>query len=148
MGDLVQASGSSLGYIIQKMLEFFALFAIATSFLGAGLGLFDYMADLCNFDNSRRGRTLTMLVTFLPPMLGGLIWPDGFLAAIGWAGLAAAIWSVIVPAMLLHVSRRKGGEALYRMPGASWAIPLLLVYGIGAAVCHTLTVLNYLPAFK
>ncbi|WP_297263001.1 aromatic amino acid transporter [uncultured Desulfovibrio sp.] len=148
VGDLVQASGSSLGYIIQKMLEFFALFAIATSFLGAGLGLFDYMADLCNFDNSRRGRTLTMLVTFLPPMLGGLIWPDGFLAAIGWAGLAAAIWSVIVPAMLLHVSRRKGGEALYRMPGASWAIPLLLVYGIGAAVCHTLTVLNYLPAFK
>ena len=60
----------------------------------------------------------------------------------------AQITAEDVPAMLLHVSRRKGGEALYRMPGASWAIPLLLVYGIGAAVCHTLTVLNYLPAFK
>ena len=139
---------NTLSGLILKMLETFSLLAVATSFLGAGLGLFDYMADLCNFDNSRRGRTLTMLVTFLPPMLGGLIWPDGFLAAISWAGLAAAIWSVIVPAMLLHVSRRKGGETLYRMPGASWAIPLLMVYGIGVAVCHTLTVLNYLPAFK
>ena len=30
-------------------------------------------------------------------LLGGLIKPDGFLAAIGWAGLAATITSVIVP---------------------------------------------------
>ena len=54
VGDLVAASGTSLGGIILKMLEAFALFAIATSFLGAGLGLFDYMADLCGFDNSRQ----------------------------------------------------------------------------------------------
>lgn len=147
VGHLVAASGSSLSYIIQKMLEAFALFAIATSFLGAGLGLFDYMADLCRFDNSRRGRTLTMLITFLPPMIGGLIWPDGFLPAIGWAGLAAAIWSVIVPAMLLHTSRRKHGPSDYCMPGASWAVPLLLVYGIAVAVCHTLSVFALLPTF-
>lgn len=110
------ASGTSLGGIILKMLEAFALFAIATSFLGAGLGLFDYMADLCGFDNSRLGRTKTMLITFVPPMIGGIIWPDGFLPAIGWAGLAASIWSVIVPALLLRASRRKFQASLYRVP--------------------------------
>ena len=148
VGDLVAASGTSLGGIILKMLEAFALFAIATSFLGAGLGLFDYMADLCGFDNSRLGRTKTMLITFVPPMIGGIIWPDGFLPAIGWAGLAASIWSVIVPALLLRASRRKFQASLYRVPGGSTTVPLLLVYGIIVAVCHTLYVFNLLPVFK
>ena len=148
VGDLVAASGTSLGGIILKMLEAFALFAIATSFLGAGLGLFDYMADLCGFDNSRLGRTKTMLITFVPPMIGGIIWPDGFLPAIGWAGLAASIWSVIVPALLLRASRHKFQASLYRVPGGSTTVPLLLVYGIIVAVCHTLYVFNLLPVFK
>ena len=142
-GDL-----TSLGGIILKMLEAFALFAIATSFLGAGLGLFDYMADLCGFDNSRLGRTKTMLITFVPPMIGGIIWPDGFLPAIAWAGLAASIWSLIVPALLLRASRRKFQASLYRVPGGSTTVPLLLVYGIIVAVCHTLYVFNLLPVFK
>ena len=132
----------------ENELEAFALFAIATSFLGAGLGLFDYMADLCGFDNSRLGRTKTMLITFVPPMIGGIIWPDGFLPAIGWAGLAASIWSVIVPALLLRASRRKFQASLYRVPGGSTTVPLLLVYGIIVAVCHTLNVFNLLPVFK
>ena len=106
------------------------------------------MADLCGFDNSRLGRTKTMLITFVPPMIGGIIWPDGFLPAIGWAGLAASIWSVIVPALLLRASRRKFQTSLYRVPGGSTTVPLLLVYGIIVAICHTLYVFNLLPVFK
>ena len=94
VGDLVAAAGNNLNSVVLRLLEAFSLLAVATSFLGAGLGLFDYMADLCNFDDSRLGRTKTLLITFAPPMLCGLIWPDGFLPAIGWAGLAASIWSV------------------------------------------------------
>ena len=106
VGDLVAASGTSLGGIILKMLEAAA------------------------------------------PMIGGIIWPDGFLPAIGWAGLAASIWSVIVPALLLRASRRKFQASLYRVPGGSTTVPLLLVYGIIVAVCHTLYVFNLLPVFK
>ena len=68
--------------------------------------------------------------------------------AIGWAGLAASIWSVIVPALLLRASRRKFQASLYRVPGGSTTVPLLLVYGIIVAVCHTLYVFNLLPVFK
>ena len=121
VGDLVAASGTSLGGIILKMLEAY---------------------------NSRLGRTKTMLITFVPPMIGGIIWPDGFLPAIGWAGLAASIWSVIVPALLLRASRRKFQASLYRVPGGSTTVPLLLVYGIIVAICHTLYVFNLLPVFK
>ena len=74
VGDLIRAAGSGIdSSFILRMLEAFSFFAVATSFLGAGLGLFDYMADLCKFDDSVMGRAKTTLVTFLPPLLGGLI---------------------------------------------------------------------------
>ena len=149
VGDLVAASGSALSGLILKMLETFSLLAVATSFLGAGLGLFDYMADLCGFDDSRLGRTKTMLITFVPPMICGIIWPNGFLPAIGWAGLAASVWSVIVPALLLRACRRTHEEETsYRTPGGATTVPMLLVYGIAVAIFHTLLVFDLLPMYR
>ena len=60
---------------IAVVLNFFAYMAIATSFLGVTLGLFDYIADLFKFDDSLLGRTKTTLVTFLPPLLLSLQFP-------------------------------------------------------------------------
>lgn len=149
VGDLIRAAGSGIdsGFIL-RMLEAFSFFAVATSFLGAGLGLFDYIADLFKFDDSVWGRTKTTVVTFLPPVIGGLIKPDGFLAAIGWAGLAATIWSVIVPALMLRASRKKFPQAEFRTPGGSLTIYVLLLYGCITATCHVLFVLQVLPMYK
>ena len=148
VGDLLAAAGNNLGSgLTLRLLEAFSLLAVATSFLGAGLGLFDYMADLCNFDDSRLGRTKTLLVTFLPPMTCGLVWPNGFLAAIGWAGLAASLWSVIVPALLLQACRRHFSPGSYTAPGGFFLVPLLLLYGTLVAVCHTLFVFQRLPMY-
>lgn len=149
VGNLLEAAGANLGTgAIMRCLEIFSLLAVATSFLGAGLGLFDYMADLCNFDNSRLGRTKTMLVTLLPPMVCGLIWPDGFLPAIGWAGLAASIWSVIVPGLMLRAGRRHFAPEGYVAPGGQLLVPLLILYGTLVAVCHTLFVFDLLPMYQ
>lgn len=149
VGNLLAAAGSNLGGgLITRFLELFSLLAVATSFLGAGLGLFDYMADLCDFDDTRLGRTKTMLVTLAPPMVCGLIWPDGFLPAIGWAGLAASIWSVIVPALLFAAGRRRFAPVGYMAPGGKTLIAILILYGILVAVCHTLFVFELLPMYK
>lgn len=149
VGNLLAAAGENLaGGLIMRFLEAFSLLAVATSFLGAGLGLFDYMADLCNFDDSRLGRTKTMLVTFAPPMLCGLIWPDGFLPAIGWAGLGASIWSVIVPALMLKAGRQRFDPEGYVAPGGAMLAPMLLLYGILVAVCHILFVFELLPMYQ
>ncbi len=149
VGDLIRAAGSGIdSSFILRMLEAFSFFAVATSFLGAGLGLFDYMADLCGFDDTHFGRAKTTLVTFLPPTLGALIKPDGFLAAIGWAGLAATIWSVIVPALMVRASRRKFADAAYRTPGGALTVSALLVYGCVTAVCHVLFVFEVLPMYR
>lgn len=149
VGNLLAMAGGSLGNgVILRCLEFFSLLAVSTSFLGAGLGLFDYMADLCEFDDSRLGRTKTMLITLVPPMVCGLIWPDGFLAAIGWAGLAASVWSVLVPALLVSAGRKKFAPVGYFAPGGSTIIKILFLYGILVAVCHILFVFELLPMYQ
>lgn len=149
VGNLVAAAGSNLdSALILRILEAFSLLAVATSFLGAGLGLFDYIADLCKFDDSRIGRSKTLLVTFAPPVICGLLWPNGFLLAIGWAGLAAAFWSVIVPALLLRAARQRFATHGYQVPGGDLLTKLLLIYGIIVAICHTLFVFNWLPMYQ
>lgn len=149
VGNLLAAAGSSIGAgLIMRFLEIFSLLAVATSFLGAGLGLFDYMADFCNFDDSRLGRTKTMLITLAPPMICGLVWPDGFLPAIGWAGLAASIWSVIVPALMLMAARRHFAPGDYCAPGGRLIAPALILYGILVGICHTLFVFEILPMYQ
>ncbi len=85
---LVQAlSGVLNSRSLDLLLVVFSNFAVASSFLGVTLGLFDYPADLFGFDDSAMGRFKTALLTFIPPMIGGLVKPDGFLYAIGYAGL-------------------------------------------------------------
>lgn len=149
VGNLLVAAGDNLANeLVLRFLEAFSLMAVATSFLGAGLGLFDYMADLCNFDDSRMGRTKTMIVTLVPPMICGIIWPDGFLPAIAWAGFAACVWSVITPALLLRAGRRKFTPGGYVAPGGRLLVPLLLCYGILVAVCHILFVFELLPMYQ
>ena len=55
--------------IIEFCLLVFSNLAVASSFFGVTLGLFDYLADLFKIDNSHGGRFKTVLLTFLPPAL-------------------------------------------------------------------------------
>lgn len=146
---LVQAlSGVLNSPSLNLLLVIFSNFAVASSFLGVTLGLFDYLADLFGFDDSPLGRLKTALITFLPPMAGGLIWPNGFLYAIGYAGLAATIWAAIVPALLARASRQRFGSPRYRVWGGNGMIVLILLFGAGNALVHVLSSLNLLPVYK
>jgi len=146
---LVQAlSGVLNSRSLDLLLVVFSNFAVASSFLGVTLGLFDYLADLFGFDDSRLGRLKTALLTFAPPIIGGLLWPDGFLYAIGYAGLAATIWAAIVPALLARASRKRFGSPQFRVWGGTPMIVLILVFGIGNALVHLMSTFDLLPVWN
>lgn len=150
MGVLVGALQSVVASdLMNSMLTLFANLAVASSFLGVTLGLFDYVADLFGFDDSRSGRMKTSLVTFVPPTIMGILFPNGFLVAIGFAGLAATIWAVIVPALMAYRSRILFAEAKgFRVPGGTALIVLVILFGVLTAVCHLLSMANILPVYQ
>lgn len=142
-GQLVWLLNSvNLSTYFKNMLDLFAFFAGVTSFLGAGLGLFDYIADLFKFDNSALGRAKTAAITFIPPTILGMSLPEGFVVAIGYAGLFAAIWSVIIPGLTLIMHRKKQAGhknvPLFKAFGGKYMPYIVIAYGVIAAVSHLL----------
>ena len=133
-GDVAALLDALSSYIninyIEIALNFFAYMAIASSFLGVTLGLFDYIADLLKFSDTPWGRAKTALVTFAPPLLLSLQFPYGFVAAIGYAGLAATLWAAIVPALLVRASRKKFPHATYKVYGGNGMIYFIIIFGL------------------
>lgn len=124
--------------------------ALASSFLGVSLGLFDYVHDSFALTDSSRGRTQAACITFIPPTLAALLYPDGFLYAIGFAGLAATLWAVIIPACMVMAARKRfthKDSITYRAPGGRWLVVIVLVFGIVNMVAHLLTLLGALPVY-
>lgn len=142
----------NLSAFFRMMLKFFMFFAVVTSFLGAGLGLFDYIADLCQFDDSAMGRAKTAVITFIPPTILGMSLPGGFIVAIGFAGLFAAIWSVIIPGMMVIVHRKKQEESnakpSFRAMGGRWMPYIVIIYGVIAVLSHLLVEVFHVSALN
>ena len=135
-----------------RILGFFSYMAVATSFLGVTLGLFDYLSDLLGFDDSRKGRSKAAAITFLPPLVICMLYPTGFVTAIGYVGLAAALWTGIVPALMLRASRKKHGLGKgYSVCGGRFGFAFtvwVLAFGIINIAAQLLSRAGILPVFK
>ena len=134
--------------IIEFCLLVFSNLAVASSFFGVTLGLFDYLADLFKFDNSAMGRFKTVLLTFLPPALLYLIFPNGFIYGIGGAGLCATIWAVIIPAVLALKARQKFPNKMFTVWGGAIIPTIVILFGVAVIVCWFGNVFNQLPRFS
>ncbi len=148
IGVLVDALSNTIdSNFTSNLLSLFANMAVASSFLGVTLGLFDYLADLFNFDDTIVGRTKTAAILYIPPLIGGVFFPDGFILAIGFAGLAATVWAAIVPALMARASRCKFGNPQFKTWGGNALVYIIIIYGLIIAACHTLSMFNFLPVF-
>jgi len=150
-GNVDSLVKSFLGTNTSGVMEFFLLLfsnlAVASSFFGVTLGLFDYLADLFKIDNSNLGRFKTILLTFIPPALLYLLFPNGFIYAIGGAGLCATIWAVIVPAILALKSRQRFPNQIFTVWGGRVIPGMVIAFGILVIVCWFGSMLSILPRF-
>ena len=151
--DSVNVLTARLGDILHSRylktaIDAFALGAVVSSFIGVGLGVFDYLADSFHFGNDRAGRSKTWLATFLPPLLCSLLWPMGFVMAIGYAGAVATIWTCMVPAALVWKTRARHGTAGYTVPGGQALLAAVFLYGVLVALFHFLNMLHKLPVYQ
>ncbi|MDT9587142.1 MAG: tryptophan permease [Candidatus Arsenophonus melophagi] len=134
--------------VVQHCLNVFSYMALSSSFLGISLGLFDFIADFFKFKDNNQGRFKSVLITSIPPTIFSLYYPDGFIHAIGFAGLAATIWAVIMPAMMVKASRKKFLKAAYHAPGGDKLIYVVILFGLINAVIHILALFDILPVYR
>lgn len=129
---------------VEMAVRLFAALALATSFLGVALGLFDFLADFFKFKNTARGRLQTGVVTFLPPLLFALFYPKGFVIALGFAAIALSVLSLLLPALLVGQTRKQyaGG---YRVFGGQLGLLVVFVLGIAIIAIQLSIVSGYLP---
>lgn len=148
-GNVDALVNSFLGTNQSKMIEFcllvFSNLAVASSFFGVTLGLFDFLADLFKFTNSHSGRFKTILLTFLPPTILYLFFPNGFIYGIGGAGLCATIWAVIIPAILALKSRQKFPDQMFTVWGGRVIPVIVITFGVVVIVCWFGNVFSLLP---
>ncbi len=125
--------------LLKTALYVFSDLALLTSFLGVALGLFDYLANLLKRDNTRTGRFQTAAVTFVPPIVFALCYPEGFVMALGYASVALAVLAVILPAWIVLVLRKKQVVGQYRTPIGIWAVYVSLAFGGLIIMAQSLT---------
>lgn len=130
---------------VELAVHLFADLALATSFLGVTLGLFDYLADLFNRRNNAAGRLQTGAITFLPPLAFALFYPRGFVMALGYAGVALAVLALLIPSLLAWQSRKHTPQAGYRVRGGKPALLLVLFCGVAVIVIQAGIAAGVLP---
>ncbi|QXX84283.1 tyrosine transporter TyrP [Providencia sp. R33] len=111
--------------------QMFMSLALATSFLGVALGLFDFLADLFKRQDNAAGRIQTGLLTFGPPLVFALFYPKGFVMALGYAAIALSILALLLPSAMAFKSRTLNQRS-YQVLGGR--IGLLVVFLCGIVV--------------
>jgi len=148
IGPMVAAiSNHHKAGMVLALLNTFANLAVISSFLGGTLGLFDFIADKFGFGDDYTGRLKSAAITFLPPTIASMFYPNGFIAAIGFAGVAGTVIAVFVPAMAVKASRKKFDDPLYRVWGGDSLIYFVFGYGVLIVLCRLLALAGLLPVF-
>jgi tyrosine-specific transport protein len=130
-------------------LNIFAHLALLTSFLGVCIGLFDFIRDALSIKNNVKGRLITFCITFIPPWIFAVYYPQGFLFALSVAGLLVAILELILPALmrrsLAKIYKQQGKYTLSRWQRLwLWGV---FSFGVAIVVIEVLMQFHVLPHF-
>ena len=118
--------------------EFFAFFALVTSFLGVTLGLRDFLADGLQVKKTPKGKLLLCLLIFVPPLAISKINPHIFLSALQYAGaLGCALLLGLLPILMTWKLRYRDGAVIPgRLGGGRGVLLVLLAIVILELTCQ------------
>lgn len=147
LNGLVKATLAITGSsIIAGAVKLFSTLALVTSFLGVGLGLLECIEDLLKRSFNRSAGRITLgLLTFIPPLIFALFYPEGFILALGYAGQMFAFYAVVLPVSLVWKARRLHPHLPYRVRGGNLALFVVLTLGVAITAIPFAIRAGYLP---
>lgn len=110
--------------------QFFAFFALITSFFGVTLGLMDFLADGLKIAKDSLGKVKLCGLIFIPPLLVAMAYPHIFLKALDFAGgFGCALLLGVMPILMVWVGRyRMKMSAPQILPGGRLVLSALLLF--------------------
>jgi len=107
------------GNWIYALAEYFAFFAIVTSFLGIGLGLVDFLSDGLKVEKKGWGKLFLGTLIIVPTLLFATQYERAFLLALELSGgIGDAILNGMLPVLMVWMGRyHLGLTGTFRLPG-------------------------------
>jgi len=133
---------SNLGNVI----GIFADLALLTSFLGVSLGLFEFMGDTIRKKDGGMNRIAASAITFTPPLVFALYYPQGFIMALGYAAIALAVLAIFLPLVMVVRVRKQASESHYQVSGGNAALVATGTVGILIIGAQILITAGILPS--
>ena len=133
VGDMVIAfQNHTQSKIISVGFNLFTNIAITTSFFGVTLSLFDFIRDGFKLNNRyTSGRLVAYVLSYGPPFFFAVCYPKGFITALGYAGIAASLLIMILPAIMAYKLRKsKELKSPYRVMFGSFGLFIAVLFGI------------------
>lgn len=113
--------------------EFFAFFAIVTSFLGIALGLFDFLADGLKVKKEGKGKLLLGSLIIIPTFIFAVYFERIFLIALDTSGgFGDSILNGIIPVLMVWIGRYSMG---YTSENRVWGGKPFLIFIATLFVC-------------
>ncbi len=125
---------------IGALADFFAFFALVTSFLGIALGLFDFLADGLKIKEKGAGQVALGLLVAVPTLFFALTMERVFLNALDTTGgIGDAILNGLFPALMVWVGRyRKEILSDFQVPGGKPLLVFVMCYAFFVFVIELL----------
>ncbi len=130
---------------VSTAVNLFADLALATSFLGVSLGLFDFFADAFKKGDGSKDRIKTALITFIPPLGFALFYPQGFIMALGYAAIALVVLAVFLPVAMVY-RKRQSEHTGYAVSGGNVGLAIAGLCGVLIIGAQGLQMAGVIPA--
>lgn len=125
--------------------EFFSFFAIATSFLGIALGLFDFLSDGLKIKKQGLGKIALILLVMIPTFIIAIKYERIFLLALdATGGYGDTILNGLIPVAMVWVGRyHLGYQDKYKgscsLPGGKPLLIAIFCFFLAALIMEILT---------
>lgn len=144
-GDMVTKvlRSAAGGEWIVDLTEYFAFFAIVTSFLSVALSFVDFLADGLHVAKGPVRRGWLCAMALAPPFFFALLYPKVFLTALTYAGAfgAVALFGILPAAMVWAGRYRQKLDRIHVMPGGRWTLVVIMLASLtimGLELAHLL----------
>jgi tyrosine-specific transport protein len=122
--------------------NFFAFFALTTSFIGVSLGLIDFLSDGLAIKRTRKNALFLCAFIYIPAFLITVTNPAIFLKALGLGGgFGCVLLLGFLPTLMIWIGRYKEHypPSTYQLPGGRGVLVLLFVFIVFEIVVSVLS---------